>query len=41
MLISKKLKTFSAPFLKSTSNFGHFFEKDDPHKLSFSEIMDC
>ena len=43
MQLSKKHKDFpefSAPFLKSQSNFKHFQKKDDPHSLCVSEITD-
>ena len=32
---------FFASFLKCISNFEHFLEKDDPHRLHLSEISDC
>ena len=44
MQLSKKRKTFSeffTPFLKSTSIFEYFDEKDDPHRLYISEITEC
>ena len=40
-LLSQKQKTFSkifSSFLKSTLNFEHFQEKDDPHSQCISEI---
>ena len=40
-LLSQKEKTFSLiffSFLKSTLNFEHFQEKDDPHSQCISEI---
>ena len=44
MQLSKNLKTFSdffCPFLKSSSNFEHFEQKDDIHRQCISEIIDC
>ena len=46
MQLSKKqkLKVFSElfdAFLKSTSNFEHFFKKDDPHSWCIYELIDC
>ena len=42
MQLSQKQKyfflNFFAPFLKSTSNFEHFQEKDHPHTSCISEI---
>ena len=41
--LSRKQKTFSdffAAFLKSSFNFEHFFNKDDPHCWCISEITD-
>ena len=41
--ISKKLKMFSqfcTAFLKSRFSFGHFEEKDEPHSLYYSEVID-
>ena len=41
--LSKKQKKFSeffAAYLKCTSNFEHFEEKDDPDTLCVSEIRD-
>ena len=43
MQLSKKQITFdnfSAPFPKSTLNYKHFEEKDDPHSLYISEISE-
>ena len=36
----KKKIEFSAAFLKSTVNFNHFEEKNDPHSFCISEMMD-
>ena len=35
------LSQFFASFLKSTSNFGHFEQKDDAYRLCIFGIMDC
>ena len=43
MHVSQKKKFFSqffCAFLKSTLNFEHFQQKDDPHNLYISEITD-
>ena len=43
MILSKQ-KTLSelfASFLKPTSSFEHYEEKDDSHSLSFSKITEC
>ena len=43
MTLSKKVKTFSqffSPFLKSSSSFENFEEKDDIHSQCISEIID-
>ena len=43
MHVSQKKKIFSqffCAFLKSTLNFEHFQQKDDPHNLYISEITD-
>ena len=43
MHLSQKQKDFSqffSAFLKSTLNFEHFQQKDDPHNLCISEITD-
>ena len=37
----KKLSEFFAVYLKSTSNFEHFEEKDEPDNLRVFEIRDC
>ena len=42
--LSKKVKMFFdffSPFLKSSSNFAHFEEKDDIHSQSISQDIDC
>ena len=44
MQLSKKLKTFSGffcPFLKFSSHFEHFEQKDDIHSQCISKIIDC
>ena len=41
ILLSQKQKTFSqffSAFLKSTLNFEHFQQKDDPHSRCISQI---
>ena len=41
ILLSQKQKTFSqffSAFLKSTLNFEHFQQKEDPHSRCFSQI---
>ena len=41
ILLSQKKKTFSqffSAFLKSTLNFEHFQQKDDPHSRCISQI---
>ena len=41
ILLSQKPKTFSqffSAFLKSTLNFAHFQQKEDPHSRCFSQI---
>ena len=43
ILLSQKQKTFSeffSAFLKSTLNFEHFQQKDDPHSRCISQITD-
>ena len=43
MQLSNLQKTFSeffSAYLKSTSTFQQFEKKDDPHRLSISEIRD-
>ena len=44
LYLSKKLKTFSqflVEFLKSTLNFEHFDEKQEPRSSCILEITDC
>ena len=44
MKLSKKQKTFSesfATFMKSSSMFEIFYEKDDPHISCISDVTDC
>ena len=44
MILSKKQKVFSeifATLLKSTSNFEHFEQKEEPHSWCASEIVEC
>ena len=38
---AKKNCQFFSAFLKSTSNFEHFEQKDDPQILCISETADC
>ena len=38
---TKIFSKFFSAFLKSTSNFQQFGEKDEPHSWSTSEIRDC
>ena len=37
----KSFSSFSAVYLKSTSNFEHFEKKDDPQSLCIFEMRDC